>query len=378
MKLPGPNRVLRALESIRVAHPYAASGAIAQGTRADSDASAVWARLLSADGVQRDSEIERLTSLEESLVTYGASPRMGSPDALAVIGRVFKIRNPTAAGSVGWTAFLLSNGHSDLRPAASRFIEANQDIRAWRLLVQSSKPLEDACALYWSEGITFDKWIDLPTVRLSKSPLVRKALQRRLVEPHVVDDVVSREGIDTVERWVDDVFVDSEIVAWYRSYMEQTHTNNWALGNPILHRILDRFGAPSRGRPFWEEVSADAINSFEHWLKNLELTQQLGEGERVKFWRGFLPWIQFSVLARDEDAVFICFKTWFAVQYVAMGRATYMFDRRYLGALKRLTGTALYREILNTPALGRYAHRGYFWQWSAEGEVKRVLRSEME
>jgi hypothetical protein len=88
----------------------------------------------------------------------------------------------------------------------------------------------------------------------------------------------------------------------------------------------------------------------------------MGEGERVAFWRDFLPQIVGSIPTVARDAVFIVFKKWFAVEFVSMGRATYMFPLGQLKRLSKLSGYTLYNAVLTTPAIGSFKHQGINWQ----------------
>jgi hypothetical protein len=120
-------------------------------------------------------------------------------------------------------------------------------------------------------------------------------------------------------------------------------------------------------------VPDEVQRAFTDWLKNIELTRLMGEGERVAFWRRFLTSIEKSYASRDKGAVFVCFEKWFAVQFVLSGHATYFFEKRHLYTMRTLDKHSLYRVVLQRTSIGSYTHQGSSWSWRAESEVRRVM-----
>jgi hypothetical protein len=373
MKLPGPNRLLIAVENAAQLHPFARSGAVAAGARADAETSLVWDRLRTASVEHRDAAVRALTKREEKAVLYGAPSRFEDPVCLQILGRLFVIRDPDA-GRVAWEAFLLTNGQADFRRQATRLAESHGEVRAWPLLARADRPLDAAVELYLRSPDTFEVWVRGAAIELHGSRLVTRALRRMLLSSGNHALLVQREGLKTIEAWLSADLIDSERITWYRSYLLGSDARAWQVDDPILTRILERFLPPVRGRPFWEGVPESKRDSFELWLRNVELTRLLGEGPRVAFWRVFLPWIDQSLGHRSRNAVFVCFDNWFAVQFVEMGRATYMFDRSFLSLFRSLDEQSLYRAVLESPALGRYTHQGWYWAERAESVVRSVLR----
>lgn len=376
MKLVAPTRVKAALAAIREAHPYAASGAVARSTRADVDSHALWVRLMALGGAERDAAIKALSRREESLLLYGARARLANDPALALLADVFTIRALTTRASIAWEAWLASNGNNAFRDAAEAATAGGPAARTARLLLSVQRPLDEVCRLYCTQALPFHAWSSQPEVQLDRPSVLSRIIRQRLLRFEFVHAVVEREGMQTLEAWLEECLVDSDRVNWFGRYLSETDPRRWGREDAILLRILARFQPPDKKQPFWDGVPTAAVTAFNNWLKDRALTHLLGEGERVQFWRQFLPQMVRCEDSRCGEAVFICFDQWFAVQFKAMGRATYMFHMSDRMLLRRHAGNVLYARILDRQAyaVGRYEHRGEYWQATARAEVLRVLR----
>jgi len=310
------------------------------------------------------------------LVLYGARVRLADPNALTALGIVFESRTPPDHGLLAWEAFLASDGAAAFREHARRYVFGRASSRAWRVLVGSKQPLLEASRLYLNQATPFAAWASQQEIQLEKPTVLVRQLQRLLLEPATLREVVAREGTTCIEAWIDGCFVESERVLCFRRYLVEIPAKGWPRDDQVIRRILDRFDLPGRARPFWDGFPVAIINAVNNWLKDRSLTDLLGEGDRVQFWREFLPWIVSCESSKGEEAVFIRFKEWFAVQFKVMGRATYMLDRTHWTSLRRLDASSLYTGILAKRSIGRYEHRGYYWQESARLEVLRVMRGE--
>lgn len=376
MRFNRPTVVRTALVFIEKSHPYAASGRIARSDRADRDSNAVWERLLPLAGDALRAAVRSLTKHEERLILYRAGGRLGDPPCLEVLAVIFELRSPAGGGRVAWEAFLRTNGRTAFATAARDYAAKPGQPSGWSELANGSSPVERACDLYSRGQSRLAQWVSSAEIRLPETGQFVRNLKRNLLVPRRLPHTLRRESTTVLDTWLDEVFLDSERVAWFRAYLSVTDKRLWQLDDPVLVRILRRFESPSRKRPFWDKVPPDVVKAFELWERNVELTRLLGEGPRVEFWRAFLPMITESFQPACQDAVFICFHNWFAVQFIEMGRATYMFERRYLSAFRKLNSNSLYRAVRENVCVGRYTHMGWYWQVTAESEVKKVIRNQ--
>jgi hypothetical protein len=363
-----------ALDAVREAHPYTASGTIYKSARSDADATAIWERLLSLGQAELASAIQLLSVHDEGLMMYGARARMDSVDALRILERAFELRSFQDRGLVAWDAFLASNGAMAFREPARRYVTGIKPIRAWRVLANAKNPLLEAARLYIHQPVSFSEWLAQPEIQLDKPHALVRHLQRMLLEPETLRDIVEREGVDRVNAWIDDCFVESERVTCFRRYLSEIPSQKWSRDDAVILQIVRRFDVPARGRPFWDTVPDDIAAAFTNWLKDRSLTNLLGEGERVTFWREFLPWMTDVVESRGKEAVFLVFENWFAVQFKEMGHATRMFSRDYLSGMRQKKEGWLYTRVLKERRIGRYTQQGQVWQDSARMEVMRVMR----
>jgi len=366
-------KVHEALERVQMAHPYTASGKIVRSPRTLSEAAALWARLLELDTATLDRALAGLTDHELRLLLFAAPDRFDDARAFDILDRLLIVGRVPHLGKVGWTVYVITNGRPGFREAALSYARSEPTRRVWIDLAEHASPLDRAVELYLQSGTTLEQWVELPGIALAGSSLVTKRLKARALGETYFLSTIARESPEVVVRWVNQVLTEEERVAWYYRFLNATYASSWNVTNEIMFAILSRFGDPDRSRPFWSEISDEVFSAVERWIRNVRLTRLLGEGERVDFWRRFLDHVRETFESRDQQAVFICFDDWFAVQYRDPGAATYIFADTYLNRLRRLAGYRLYRAVLRTPRIGRYEHRGY-WQPTAEAVVRRVLR----
>jgi hypothetical protein len=250
--------------------------------------------------------------------------------------------------------------------------------RSWLEIAQASQPLDVVAGMYRRASQPFARWSTSEDVGLNERPVVVKAIKRHLLTPQYMPNVRLKENADAVEEWLESCYNDSEQIEWFRNDLIATHRSSWRVNDPVLQLTTRRFEIPSRGRPFWDSLPKSAIDAVELWLKDVELTQLLrdDEGPRVRFWREFLPQIKGLHEAWHEAAVFICFDTWFAVQFRDPGVATYMFPRSWLTSMARMNVVRLIAQVRAGGHVGRYVQQGTYWQENARHEVRRVMRGQ--
>jgi hypothetical protein len=377
MRLHPPIRLLGALDKVIEAHPYAASGTVARTARADRDSALLWERLTSLDPERLHATVRALEKRDERLLLYSVSGRLNDTASREVLRCVYGQRKPATHDAIAWWALLLSNGAADFREAAVRFASGPTARPMWRQWVSQARPLDSIASHYkWSKG-AFDRWVKSHDVGLESRSDFQSLIKRTLLEAKHLCDTCTIEREQVVLEWTEEVFSFAEREAWMVSYLAETYRRRWSTQNAIVASIVKRYGTPEQDRPFWNAISADVKRAVETWLKDRELTARLGEGEhgeRVAFWRQFLPFATNLFVSRCETAVFIRFDRWFAVQFVYTGRATYLFDNSHLMVMRRRESNGLYSTVLTTPSLDKYEHRGRFWSASAEAVVRRVMR----
>jgi hypothetical protein len=373
-----PVRLLDAVARARTDHPYPARGEIVTCERVDADTAALWQRLISLPEQELDSVISGLPAHEERILLYGAPGRLGDPAVLRVLARLFTLRTTSGQGSLAWDAFLLS-GDTAFRCAASAFAAEFPARTLWSRLLESANPLHDAVRALDISRVPLEIWAGRPEVMFHDRLLVVRALQRMSLELPFVLATCAREHLDTVARWSRTVLLDDERVRWYGEYLAASWSKGWPAKNPILEDVIERFGEPEEKRPFWDPLPEDVVRAVVIWLRDRQLTNLLGEGDRVRFWRRFLPYVRRIEESRSQDAVFIGFEGWFAVQYKEMGRATYLFDAGKYRELRWKEEPRMYHRIREMARdeqhLARYTHMGYAWEIPAQREVQRVLSS---
>lgn len=377
-----PIKVLGVLTSILELHPYSVSGVIVDSARSRSDAATLWRRLVSLEGTARDEAIQNLAVQELRLILFAASGRLSEADALGLLGRIFELHEGLEGGSVGWRAFLLTNGARSFARVAARYASGYPDRPLWGKLVDSEQPLGTAIQEYLRSGLVLKAWAAREDVALAEDGRLFKRLQRfALLEGDFRRDILSREGAKTVVSWLEEILIDSEQVEWLSSYITESHRGRWPLDDPFLSRVTHRFGKPDASVSFWAGLPEEVRVAVDLWVKDRDLTLLLGEGERVTFWRRFLPQMTGAHASRVGGVVFICFPEWFAVQFKEVGRATYMFPNTLLSGLRRIRDDVrLYNSVLENRAsmLEKYDHRGFTWELAATAAVRRVLAMHRE
>lgn len=371
---------LAALERVKVKHPFAASGDIAPSAATDARTSEIWNRLRALEGDRLRNFVTTLRTTDVRLACYGASPILaedGVVERLAVVlelrGEAYFRRSPVA-----WIAYLLSDGDRRFSTAARTYLGTRPDIPNWHALSAEERPLSYLKQEYLDGTKPFEEWWASPRVALGRYHILERVLLRRLLTDENADALLARETAGTIDRWLNIALSERERVEWHGRYVAQSDAARWRPTDPFLERVLDRYRTPNDGHSFWEAVPEARRRAFIRWLRDRELTSLLGEGERVHFWRRFLTDVERSVESMDGAAVFIIFPTWFAVQFKETGKATFMFSRNHVIAVRRLAEAQLYRYVLEHHSLGRYTHQGGVWQYNAQREVRRVMEAQSQ
>lgn len=388
MTLGTPRRVRAALQQVFERHPYTADGEVHASSRVDADAARLWDRLcaLSGDTDALAGAVRALTRQTERVLLYGAAARLEQPRCLDVLAAVYRLRSPEGerALALGWELWLLTDGVPAFQGPAARYVSRYPARTAWSDLVQLGvAPLSRAAATVERTRTPLEGWAAAPGVAFADRTHVMRALRRKLLHPGRLIATVAREGGTTVVRWMEQVLNDGERADGYVLYLNATWRSEWRVDDALVLAILQRYGEPRLGRDFWGAVEPGAVAAVESWIKLVELTKLLGEGEhgeRVSFWRKFLPQIRSFVSNRDKEAVLICFDRWIAVQFVRPGVATYLYPSSFLTGFKRLEGQRLAAKVREMARidehLDRYEQRGLVetWQSAAEWTVREVMR----
>jgi len=376
--LPGPTRLAVAVTAAVQAHPYASSGTVVPSARLDIDAAALWLRLSSLDDHALGRAVDALHEFELRILLATARSRLSVARTADVLARLLERRCPSGAAALAWDAYLLTDGREALRPLASAHVrEQGQLRRSWPALLGDGGPIRAACALYRSQRDVFARWIALPAVALEPWPEFVRRVQAVLLAPGDLARLDRHEVPVVVAQWVMSALPAGDRETWYAAFLEETRSNRRPPDHAVLDAILDRFGDPASGRPFWDGLSVAARAAFTAWLMDRRLTQLLGEGDRIEFWRRFLPHIDRATPNRDRQVVLIKLGGVVAIQFVNAGTATYLFREAAVRGLARYYEVDLQREVRNNAhrSLGSYEHRGYrdTWQRQADAVVRRVL-----
>lgn len=374
MSWPAPVEVKRALTRVRSAHPYAASGRIARSETADRDSSDLWHRIIALPAVEWPNALNQLTRLEIGLLAYGASARIGEARALDVLRAAVRTIATFAMHRVVFEAYVITSGDATFADSAIAHAEVAGP-KLWRFVAGSNDPLHSLRVAYEASSLRLEGWLESDDVRLSRSSHVRRVLRRELLRPPNVSAIVAREEAGEWERWHALEFPGDAGIDWYVAYMRAETAHRWMADDVVLRAFHRVHGAPSATSRTWEKVPVELSERFALWLLNANLTDVLGETDRVRFWRGFLRSIVACWPSRDSSAVFVQMKGWFAVQFVEMGRATYMFLGEVPRPWRHLDIDDLYFQVRQGGRVGRYEHRGRDWQADAHREVLRVTRS---
>lgn len=378
MSFAAPTMVAAALKRVQQEHPIPLQGEIFECARADHDAAALWNRLCAFRDERLDRALLTLEPIEERLLLYGAPPRLLDQGCVAVLARLFTHRQPSGRGLLAWEALVISNGDAAFRTSALEYARNRSTPPGWAAFAEAAQPLDLMLRSITASRVPLDQWLNRPENALSARPILVRFLKRKLLVPPYLSDSCQRETPNTLAEWANAVLLDDERRQWYTDFLLTTSGSGWDANHRVLEDICNRYGIPTQARPFWDELPLKVVEAVNLWLKDRELTDSLGVGDRLRFWRRFLPWIEKSFRSRSGDAVFICLDNWFAVQYREMGRATYMFENKHLIVLRRLDEPALYNRILRYHragwSIGRYEHRGLSWEFDAQREVMRVLK----
>lgn len=375
LALPGPVRLLASLEAVQQAHPYSEHAPLVGGARLDADAAALWKRLLDAPASELARVIARLSKLEFRLLVASAKVRGADRQAQVVMAHAYRFSRDGSLATILWECFLLAADGTDLRDVAREIVGAPGSPALWKHLVEAKQPSLLAASAYLEQRATFEQWMASSAVKLADLPRFHRLVQRRLLEPPLLQRLDRGMDHATIDAWASTAIEAPERLAWQRTYLEATYGHPRALDHTVLERIVDQHGLPEGGREFWETVSERAIAGFNAWLNDRQLTQLLGEGDRVQFWRRYLPQMKGSYASHDGNVVFILFEKWFAAQFVRPGTATYLFPIKYKLSLRRDDEHSIQQRVRRNQEhkLGRYTHQGYYWEVRAETEVRMAM-----
>lgn len=376
--LPKPIRLQAALAAVIEAHPYTSRGELTPSARLDSDAVMLWSRLAHADHDRLDQLIDALTSLEVRILVASARSRMRNDRTPKIFAKVLERFRPENFLSLAWDAFLLTDGHPAFRAKAQEFADLHTATRPqWQRLAVGVKPTDAAVSLYETQPEPFEKWIESSALQLNRWPDLVRGIRIALLNSEGVARLDRREPSQSVERWVQTVIAANEREAWYAMFLHQTARNKRSPKHAVLESILARFNEPENGGMFWQIVSDTGRAAFKLWLMESRLTQLLGEGERVDFWRRFLPQIAKVWANKEKRVVFIDLGSAIAVQFIDAGTATYLFDRPNFKRVSRGIEKEVKKSVYGnaSKSLGSYEHRGNSWQFSAESRVRQMLAS---
>lgn len=374
--LPGPSRLAAAVAAAVEVHPYAARGALELSSRVEMDASQMWTQLLSLSGGELDAAIEALHILQVRVLIATARPRIGIAGVLTVLARLLDKHRPENVEALAWDVFLESDGHPAFRALSAEHARVHAaEHPLWPHMVQKVRPSEVVLVRYHQQPQPFDQWIASREVALEGHQSFVRTLVRTLLSPGELVRLDQRENSRAIQNWVQRAIPLEGQETWYRAFLEETVRAKRPVDHAVLRAILERFGEPANARPFWDAISEEARRSFELWFTNARLTQLLGEGERVDFWRRFLPQIRRPFHNSDRKVVFIDLGVATAVQFVESGTATYLFRPDVFRRIYRGVEADVRRSVYDNAhkASGSYEHRGYAWRYRAESTVRQVL-----
>jgi hypothetical protein len=287
----------------------------------------------------------------------------------------YECSHDTHIGALLWESFLIQPEDEELRRLSCEIASRDRP-PFWRELALADVPAERVADAFLLQRTNFESWFASEGVQLAAYTRFARLVQRLLVEPPLLSSSDRRIDAATIDQWASTAIPADDRVSWQKRYLEATCGNPRSPDHAVLDRIVKEHRLPESKQRFWEGVSAAAIVDVERWFKDQQLTDLLGEGERVRFWRAFLPYIASLVASRDRQVVFVVFDKWFAAQFVNSGVATYLFPRSLLSTLRRHgQWPRIARHVLDLRSrrLGRYAQMGDFWQCGAQREVRRVM-----
>jgi hypothetical protein len=373
-----PRQILAALERVRAMHPYAPSGAIAPSERVETEVGHLWSTLLETAPEAVETRIAGLSDMQVLLMLYGAPRRLERSECRFILDRLFAQRKPAGHDLLAWEGIVLGNGGEGFRAAALR-CAAEVQSAAGVAVARAALPFDECIGRYRRSGTTFEEWLDEFRGLIDEKGLLARTLRRRLLAEVATSPL--REDELTICRWLTDCYVESERSEWFGAFLRRTATQGWNARSPLMIALVGRFGAPRRHEPFWARLGEAVCSAVQRWILDRQLANFL-EGERLAFWRNYLQPMT-EIYPLGKEAIVVGFPHAIAIQFKEMGRATYLFPRRLLTRFRAYEGmrsyqiAALYQEVLKAnrdgKTLGRYEHRGYYWQESASYEVDRVL-----
>jgi hypothetical protein len=373
---PAPVQLLESVKRVARDHPYSESAPLMMEGRVLADAGALWARLLAATPDKVSSVLGSLSRLEMRLLVASAVSRISNPRCRAILVQGFQISGDNQLQALLWEEFLLDPDDAELR-SVGREIALRTRLTLWKELAASEVPAERAAEAFLGQRDAFEGWMTSDGVQLAAHERFARRVQWMLLEPPLVSQTDKRLAPAIIDLWACTAVPPDDRVGWQGRYLAGTLGNPRPHDHAVLERIITEHGLPEYQRRFWEGTRPAVIADVELWLKDRRLTEFLGEGDRVRFWRRFLPQMTGSFASGDREVVFVVFEKWFAVQFVDPGVATYLFPKSLLWSLRREAQVVRTRRRvwhLGSRALGRYAQMGDYWQVGAESEVRRVMR----
>lgn len=378
-----PALTLAALERVRQAHPFAASGYIADTPRAGEAIEALWVLLMGAPGADLVSRIDALTRFELRLILHSAFSRAREPLGREILIRILERRRPEGGERLAWTLFLATDGGEGLAALAQRFAAAEPATRQLygRLLNSSAPSVVAAREFLAASRLPLESWLASDRVRLGAHQEFVGRVKRRLLSGDLLAETCRRVSSAEVKEWTHSVIPAADMAEWYRDFLQITWSSaGWRPDHHVLETIVAEYGEPDAGSAFWSGVTAPIQQSVMLWIKDRLLTELLGEGERVEFWRRFLVDVRHAEFNVDKAVVLIRFDGWVAVQFKYSGTATYLLREGHCRGIRRYDDVSMQRfvrERRDRPSmgyLGRYAHMGHTWEVNAAAEVRAVMR----
>lgn len=393
-QLPSPSALQRAVEAVCRAHPYGVSGEVdAESPRAAADADVLWNRLVGLPAPEREFAVRGLRSFECRLLAATARPRLEWAEYRSVLALAMAHHALPDAAALAWEAWLAGDGgeRGFCGVALPRVASAAAARDFWRSLLAASRPSDPVIALWRRQHLPLDKLVATAAVGLQQYERFVNAVRRRLLAPGNLSTLDAQEMSATIVDWVATLVPVPEQNEWYAAFLDETYgaqreaspRRGWTASHSVLVIILQRSGDPANGGPFWQLVSEPVRDAFSLWLKDRELTENLGDdNDRVRFWRRYLVPMRRSELNRDGTVALLHFDRWVAVQFVNSGRATFLFRETAARGWHRLPDADLYDRMLrlrrqvDPSFLDSYEHRGYSetWQSAAGDVVNRVIR----
>lgn len=376
LALPRPALSAAALTRAIEQHPYPATGEITVSRRVETDAQALWEELIRLDNTAREQRLARLTEFELRILVATVRTRIERDGVAEILAAAVEHRQVAGAMRAAWDCYLLSDGAPALRAIALQYAAGEPNAAKLAELLRRDPPSAAAADGYLRQGRPFVEWLAAFGPAVSSLLQFDHAVRRRLLSFEWVGTLDSREGGKTLDAWASLVIPATKRPEWYTEFLGATFRRGWPPKHPVLESILTSFREPSAGNSFWARLDAYVISAFELWIKDGKLAEILGEGERLQFWRRFLPDVVDIKPSRDRQVAFLRFDGWFAVQFREMGTATYMFPDKYFNRIVAprnwddIRAQVLRHQHL---ALARYAHHGFSWSITAETTVREVL-----